>query len=108
MTSSLIKKNFLGKIKLFKKYNKYYYEKNKSVITDQEFDILKKDIIDLENKYKFLNSEKSPSKLVGFKPSKVFKKVKHKAPMLSLGNAFEENDLKTFEKKIVNFLSHLH
>ena len=49
MTSSLIKKNFLEKIKLFKKYNKYYYEKNKSIITDQEFDILKKDILDLED-----------------------------------------------------------
>jgi DNA ligase (NAD+) len=42
---------------------------------------------------------------VGFKPSKNFKKVKHKVPMLSLGNAFNEEDLKNFEKKIVNFLS---
>ncbi len=105
MTSSLIKKNFLGKIKLFKKYNKYYYEKNKSVITDQEFDILKKDIIDLEDEYNFLKSEESPSKSVGFKPSKNFQKVKHKVPMLSLANAFNEEDIKSFEKKIINFLS---
>ena len=42
---------------------------------------------------------------MGFKPSKNFQKVKHKVPMLSLGNAFNEEDLKNFEKKIVNFLS---
>ena len=105
MNNDFIKKNYLKKIELIEEYNKHYYNRDKPIIPDNEFDILKKDIIDLENKYKFLNSEKSPSKLVGFKPSKVFKKVKHKAPMLSLGNAFEENDLKTFEKKIVNFLS---
>ena len=105
MTSSLIKKNFLEKIKLFKKYNKYYYEKNKSIITDQEFDILKKDILDLEDEYNFLKSEQSPSKSVGFKPSKNFQKVKHKVPMLSLANAFNEEDIKNFEKKIINFLS---
>ena len=105
MNNDFIKKDYLKKIELIEEYNKHYYNKDKPIIPDNEFDILKKDIIDLENKYKFLNSEKSPSKLVGFKPSKVFKKVKHKAPMLSLSNAFEESDLKTFEKKIVNFLS---
>ena len=67
--------------------------------------LLKKEIIDLENKYKFLKSERSPTKSVGFKPSKNFQKVKHKVPMLSLGNAFNEEDLKNFEKKIINFLS---
>ena len=40
MNSSLIKKNFLEKIKLFKKYNKFYHEKNKPLVTDQEFDYL--------------------------------------------------------------------
>ena len=42
---------------------------------------------------------------MGYKPSKNFKKVKHKIPMLSLGNIFDEEDLKNFEKKINNFLS---
>ena len=66
---------------------------------------LKKQIIDLENSYKFLNNDRSPSKIVGFKPSKNFEKVKHKVSMLSLGNAFNEEDLNSFEKKIFNFLS---
>ena len=100
-----IKKNYLIKIKKFKDYNKSYYEKSKPKINDSEFDKLKIEILDLEKKYNFLNNSYSPSNTVGFKPSKNFKKIKHKVPMLSLGNAFDEEDLKNFEKKILNFLS---
>ncbi|WP_415303664.1 NAD-dependent DNA ligase LigA [Candidatus Pelagibacter sp. Uisw_090] len=96
---------YLKKIELVKKYNRYYYDKNKPIISDQKFDLLKIDITNLEKKYKFLKSEYSPTKSVGFKPSKSFQKSKHKFPMLSLGNAFNEEDLKNFEKKINNFLS---
>ena len=96
---------YLKKIDLFQRYNKHYYDKDKPIVSDQKFDLLKKDIIDLENKYKFLKNEYSPTKSIGFKPSKNFKKIKHKVPMLSLGNAFNEEDLKNFEKKIINFLS---
>ncbi|MDA9658801.1 NAD-dependent DNA ligase LigA [Candidatus Pelagibacter sp.] len=96
---------YLKKIDLFKKYNKHYYDKDKPIVSDQKFDLLKKEIIDLEYKYKFLKSKYSPTKSIGFKPSKNFQKVKHKVLMLSLGNAFNEEDLKNFEKKIINFLS---
>ena len=105
MSNDLIKKDYLKKIKLIQKYNKYYYDKDKPIVTDQKYDLLKKEIIDLENSYLFLKSSQSPTKLVGFRPSKNFKKVKHKIPMLSLGNAFNEEDLINFEKKILNFLS---
>ena len=96
---------YLKKIDLIQKYNKYYYDKNKPIVPDQIFDLLKKDITELEKKYKFLKSKHSPTSAVGFKPSKNFQKVKHRVPMLSLGNAFDEDDLKNFEKKIINFLS---
>jgi len=105
MGNDLIKKDYFKKIKLIQEYNKYYYDKDKPIITDQEYDSLKKKIIDLENRYNFLKSKKSPTETIGFKPSKNFIKVKHKTPMLSLGNAFNEKDLITFEKKILNFLS---
>ena len=105
MKISKIEKEYLKKIKLFQEYNKYYYDKSDPKITDSEFDSLKKQIIELESKHKFLKSENSPSKSVGFKPSKNFKKVKHRTQMLSLSNAFNEEDLKNFEKKIRNFLS---
>ena len=105
MDKKKISKDYLEKIKLLEAYNKNYYDDNSPIISDQEYDFFKKKIIDLENSYKFLNNKKSPSKIVGFKPSKNFEKVKHKVPMLSLGNAFDEEDLKSFEKKIFNFLS---
>jgi|TARA_B110000261_G_scaffold163473_1_gene209610 DNA ligase (NAD+) len=105
MKESIIKKDYLKKIKLILKCNKFYHDKSKPSISDQEYDILKKEIINLEKKFNFLNSKDSPSETVGYKPSKNFKKLKHKVPMLSLGNAFNEEDLKNFEKKILNFLS---
>jgi len=105
MNKAIIKKDYLKIIEKLKKYNQAYYEKDRPIISDQEYDILKKKIIDLENEHEFLKNKESPTQSVGFKPSKNFQKVKHKVPMLSLGNAFNEEDLKNFEKKIVNFLS---
>ncbi len=105
MSDDKINQEYLDKIKLFQKYNKNYYDLNNPLVSDQVFDKLKLEIIELEKKYKYLNNINSPSNSVGFKPSKVFKKIKHSVPMLSLGNAFDENDLINFEKKILNFLN---
>jgi len=105
MSIDLIKKNYLKKIKLFKRYNRFYYNNNKPLISDQKFDELKREILNLEKNNLFLRSKSSPSISVGFKSSKNFKKVRHKVSMLSLGNAFNREDLINFEKKIFNFLS---
>ena len=105
MIDEKINQQYTKKIKLFQKYNRYYYDLNDPIISDQEFDKLKKEIIELEKKFSFLNDPNSPSKSVGFRPSKVFKKVKHTVPMLSLSNAFDKNDLINFEKKLLNFLN---
>ena len=93
------------KIKLIKELNKFYFDKSSPKVSDEEYDELKKEIILLENNYNFLKSKTSISEIVGHKPSKNFKKVNHKVPMLSLANAFSEEDLINFEKKINNFLS---
>ena len=45
------KKNYLKKIKLIKKYNKYYYDKNNPSVSDEEYDLLKREILDLEKIY---------------------------------------------------------
>ncbi len=105
MNKKNIQAEYIEKVEIIKKYNKNYYDKNKSLVDDKEYDKLKKDILQLESKYEFLKSKDSPSNNVGYKPSKNFKKFFHKVPMLSLGNAFTENDLVNFEKKIKNFLS---
>jgi len=105
MNNELILKDYKKKIRLLNKYNQKYFNENLSVISDSEYDKLKKEIIDLEKKNKFLKSKDSPSRIIGFKPSKSFKKKQHKVPMLSLSNAFSEEDIKNFEKKVLNFLS---
>ena len=105
MIDEKINRKYLNKIKLFQKYNKHYYNLNQPLVDDSEFDKLKLEIIDLEKQYKSLNHKDSPSNSVGFKPSKIFKKIKHKTAMLSLSNAFSEEDLINFEKKILNFLN---
>ena len=105
MRKKEIQKRYRDKIKLINNYNANYYDKNNPIVSDQVYDNLKKEILQLEIDYNFLNSQNSPSKVVGHKPSKNFKKSIHKVPMLSLGNAFSEEDLNNFEKKIKNFLS---
>ena len=105
MDKKKIKIDYLNKLKLLNKYNKYYYDQSNPIVTDQKYDELKKEILIFEKKNPNLLSLDSPSLNVGFKPSKNFIKVKHKMPMLPLGNAFNEEDLINFEKKIINFLS---
>jgi DNA ligase (NAD+) len=105
MNKKKIQIEYIEKINLINKFNKFYYDNNNPKVSDQEYDKLKNEITTLEKKYKFLKSNKSPSKIVGFKPSKNFNKSPHKVPMLSLANAFTKEDLINFEKKILNFLS---
>ena len=97
--------NYKKKIDKLYDYNKSYYENSDPKVSDEEYDELKNKILKLENEYSFLKSKFSPSNIVGFKPSKNFKKSLHKVPMLSLGNAFSEEDLVNFEKKLINYLS---
>ena len=105
MNKKAIEVEYNKKIKLYDEYNKYYYNNSSPKVSDKEFDKLKADILLLEKKYKFINSEKSPRITVGYKPSKNFKKVEHRVSMLSLSNAFSEEDLNNFEKRILKFLS---
>ena len=105
MNKKEIQKDYNKKIELFNNYSKYYYDNSSPIVSDKEFDELKHNILLLERKYNFLNSKKSPSQIVGYKPSKNFNKLRHRIPMLSLSNAFDEKDLLNFEKKILNFIS---
>ncbi len=105
MKKKEIQEKYLKNIKLINKFNKFYYDKSKPLVSDKEYDNIKNEILLLEKKYRFLKSQNSPSRIVGFKPSKNFKKALHRVPMLSLANAFTEEDLINFEKKIFNFLS---
>ena len=105
MKKKEIEKKNKGYIEKLNKYNRYYFDKSDPLVSDSDYDKLKHDILNLEKHYKYLKSNNSPSILIGHRPSKNFKKLPHRVPMLSLGNAFSEEDLINFEKKIGNFLS---
>lgn len=88
---------------LRKKINKYNYEYHvldKPSVTDYQYDLLMKELIELEKKYpEFITSE-SPTQRVGGEPLSHFEKVEHKVPLLSLGNAFNEQDLYEFDRRV--------
>ena len=74
MKNKTVLKNYQLKIKKLNYHNKLYFEKSNPAISDSDYDKLKKEILELEKNYKFLNHNKFPSKKVGFKPSKLFEK----------------------------------
>jgi DNA ligase (NAD+) len=98
-------KNYLNKVKLIEKFNKSYYDKDKPDVSDQKYDELKKETLELEIKYLFLKKYGSINNKIGFRPSSKFNKIKHLKPMLSLSNAFDSSDIKDFVKKIENYLN---
>lgn len=102
--SEIIKK-FKYKIHLLKKYDNHYHDKDSPLVSDQEYDYLKKEVTDLEKNYQYLKKFGSILNNVGFSPSNKFKKIKHLKPMLSLSNAFNRDDMKDFLSKIQNFLN---
>ena len=100
-----IEKLYKSKLKELQHHDKLYHQESEPIISDADYDRLKHEIIKIEKENKFLKSEISPSKKVGYKPSKSFVKYTHKARMLSLSNAFDKADLENFEKKILNYLN---
>jgi len=105
MKQSELKKLYKSKIRELKKHNKFYFDKNSPTISDKEYDEIKVEVIKLEKKYSFLNNPYSPSRSLGYLPSKNFIKSTHRVKMLSLSNAFDKEDLLNFEKKIFNYLN---
>jgi len=105
MQRKAIEEIYIKKINELKKYDKAYFEKDNPIVADKVYDEIKKEILILEKKSKYLKSKFSPSQKVGYQPSNKFKKIKHLKPMLSLSNAFQEEDMKDFLSKISNFLN---
>ena len=101
-------RNYLNKVKLIEKYNKSYHDKDAPDISDQKYDELKKETLELEIKHLFLKKYGSVNNKIGFKPSSKFNKIKHSKPMLSLANAFDDNGIKDFTKKIKNYLNNIN
>src|SRR5574342_577685 len=85
---------------LLNQYNYEYHVLDKPTVPDAEYDRLLKELVSLEEQYPALKTTHSPTQRVGGAVLDAFKKVEHRTPMLSLGNAFNENDLRDFDRRI--------
>jgi DNA ligase (NAD+) len=81
-----------------------YYILNESTLTDLEYDRLFQSLVKLEAEYPELVTADSPTQRVGSSPSSDFLPHTHKAPMLSLGNAFDDDDLRSFDQRVKKHL----
>src|SRR5437763_13583516 len=85
-------------------HDKRYYQEDAPSVTDAEYDALRQRFNAIEKRFPELVSSDSPSQKVGAAPSGRFKKVRHAVSMLSLDNAFAEQDVIDFAGRIVRFL----
>ena len=88
--------------KLLKRYSYEYYTLDKPTIPDSEYDMLFRELQELEAKHPELDDPDSPTKRVGFEVLSEFKKITHERPMLSLGDVFSYDELRDWAKKITD------
>lgn len=87
-------------------HNYLYYVRDTPEISDAEYDRMFRELLELEKAHPELASPDSPTQRVGGEPLERFAKVEHHAPMLSLANAFSEEELRAFDRRIRNLLDH--
>ncbi|NLN60125.1 MAG: NAD-dependent DNA ligase LigA [Deltaproteobacteria bacterium] len=81
-------------------HNERYYQFDSPEISDAEYDLLMRELDQLERQYPSLLAPDSPTQRVGAAPLPRFSSVRHLTPMLSLGNAFEETEILQFDERI--------
>lgn len=79
--------------------NYEYYMNDRSLVSDEEFDAMMRELQDLERQYPELASPLSPTKRVGGEVNKGFRQVTHRFPMLSLGNTYSIEEIEDFEAR---------
>jgi len=82
------------------RHNYLYYVLDRPEITDAEYDALFSELVEIENAHPELATPDSPTQRVGAKPLAAFAAVQHRTPMLSLANAFDEEEVRAFDRRI--------
>lgn len=95
-----IKERMDALVKELNQHNYNYYVLAQPTISDYEFDIKLKELESLEKKHPEYQDENSPTQKIGGDITKKFETVSHKWPMLSLGNTYNEQDLRDFDERI--------
>ena len=83
------------------KHTHLYYVEDAPIISDYEFDILLKKLVDFENKFPNFFDPNSPTQRVGGKVSKNFQSIEHDFPMYSLDNSYSKEDLENFHNRVL-------
>ena len=92
--------DYLNLVKKCNELNEEYYQNNQSSVTDQQYDLWYQKLKSYEAQHPLLIASNSPTKHVGSKPTTGFSQYKHKEPLLSLSNAFNEEDIEKFIERI--------
>ncbi|MBP8718407.1 MAG: NAD-dependent DNA ligase LigA, partial [Candidatus Atribacteria bacterium] len=100
MTKDEAKKRIELLRKEIEKYRYAYHVLDQSLISDEALDSLKKELFDLEQQYPEFITPDSPTQRVGGKPLKFFKKVRHEVPMISLNDAFSQDDMRDWYERL--------
>ncbi|SIS65582.1 NAD-dependent DNA ligase LigA [Salimicrobium flavidum] len=85
---------------LLEKYSHEYYVLDAPTVPDAEYDRKLRELIEIEEEHPELVTPDSPTQRVGAEPLEAFEKVRHEIPMLSLGNAFNEQELRDFDRRV--------
>ena len=100
MSKEIVKKRIEELRDLLNTFNYQYHVLDNPSVSDAEYDRNMQELIKLEAENPEFMSEDSPSVRVGGTVLDIFEKVTHKSPMLSLGNAFNEGDLRDFDRRV--------
>lgn len=87
------------------RHDALYYRNDAPEISDADYDALRRRLTALEDAHPELKRAESPSEKVGFAPVAAFGKIAHDVPMLSLGNAFDDQDVVDFVQRVRRFLN---
>src|SRR5439155_21093339 len=87
-----------------RKHDRHYYEEAAPVISDREYDLLYKELVDLEAEFPQLVSPDAPTQRGGGKPLEAFAQSAHRMPMPSLDNTYAEEAVANFDKLISRLL----
>jgi len=86
-------------------HNRRYYQLDDPEISDAAYDDLMRELQALETEFPALAAEDSPTKRIGAPPLAKFGQITHRTPMLSLANAFSEEDILAFGERLQRFLN---